>query len=505
MKRSGIVILFALFLQVNSRAQKITFSEYSKKDTRDIYFEILGKFDSNYIVYKNVGQKHLLTKYDKDMNIEGNISLDFVPDRTFNIDFITYRNYYYMIYQYQKNNIVYCKAMKMDMTGKQLEKPLQLDTTRISVLADNKIYTTIFSEDKKKILVYKRHLKDEILTLVTKLYDADLQLLDSVRQDMKFNDEKEIYSDLAVDNNGSFLFAKETKRSSRKDTASDLEIFLHKPGMKEVFRSYKISIGKKLIEEIVIKTDNLNMNYIMNSFYYGQKKGSIEGLFTSFIDMNGNKPIRAAFNAFSDSLRYAINSDDQASYVFDNLIIRNTIVKKNGGFIIAAEDFYTESLFNNAWNRQYYNSTLPYSSSYDYYLTNPYYYGYRPYVSGRQETIRYYYNDVVALSIDSSLKLEWNSVIHKKQYDVENDNFLSFFNLNTGRELHFLFLDNDKQKQVISDQSVQPDGEVKRYHTVKSNETGYGFMPRFAKQTGARQIIMPCVYMGCILFARIDF
>lgn len=504
MKRLAIVILI-LIMQLNGKAQKITFSEYSKKETRDIFFEILGKFDSNYIVYKNIRQKHLLTKYDKDMNIVGNIPLDFVPDRTFNIDFITYRNYYYLIYQYQKNNIVYCKAMKMDLEGKQLEEPLQLDTTRISVLADNKIYTTTFSEDKQKILVYKRQLKDQILTLVTKLYNNNLQLLDSVRQNLKFNDDKEVFSDLAVDNNGFFLFAKETKRSARRDTSSVLEILLHKPGMEEAFRNYKLSLGKKLIEEIVIKVDNLNKNYIINSFYYGQKKGSIEGLFTSFIDMNGEKPVRAQFNVFSDSLRYAINSDDQARFVFDNLIIRNTIVKRNGGFVVAAEDFYTESLFNNAWNRQYYTSALPYVSSYDYYLSNPYYYGYRPYVSGREETTRYYYNDVVVLSVDSSLNLEWNRVVHKKQYDVENDNFLSFFNLNSGGEIHFLFLDSDRQKQVISDQAVSPSGELKRYHTVKSNEVGYGFMPRFAKQTGARQMIIPCVYLGCIMFAKIDF
>ena len=504
MKRPGIILIFVLFIQVNANAQKITFSDYSKLDTRDIYFEILGRFDSNYVVYKNIRQKHVLAKYDKDMHLIGNIPLDFVPDRTFNIDFITYKNYYFMIYQYQKNSIVYCKAMKMDLSGKQLEEPIQLDTTKISVLSDNKIYTTIFSEDKQKILVYKRQLKNETLMLATKLYDSDLKLLDSTRSQMKFNDDKEVYSDLAVDNTGNFLFAKETKRSSRKDTASDLEVTLHKPGM-ESFRNYKVSLGRKLIEEIVIKVDNLNKNYIINAFYYGQRRGSIEGLFTSFIDMNGEKPIRAAFNVFSDSFRYAINSDDQSRFVFDNLVIRNAIVKKNGGFIVSAEDFYTESLFNNSWNRSYYNTQLPYVSSSDYYLSNPYYYGYRPFNSGTEQTNRYYYNDVVVLSIDSSLKLEWNSVIHKKQYDIDNDNFLSFCNLNSGGEIHFLFIDRDRQKQILSDQSIVPNGEVKRYHTVKSNEVGYGFMPRLAKQTGSRQMIMPCVYLGYIAFAKIDF
>ncbi|MFT3910158.1 MAG: hypothetical protein QM737_12075 [Ferruginibacter sp.] len=501
MKYFGFILVFTLCLQANGNAQKITYSEYLKNETSDIFFEILGKVDSNYVVYKNVRQKHLLTKYDNEMNIVGNIPLDFVPERTFNIDFIVYRNFYYLVWQYQKNSIVYCMAMKMDLNGKQLNEPLQLDTTRISILADNKIYTTIFSEDKQKILVYKRQLKDETLTLVTKLYDSNLQLLDSTRAALKFNDDKEVYSDLALDNNGIIVFAKETKRS-RKDTATDLEITLHKPGLGN-FRTYKISLGRKIIEEIEIKPDNLNKHFIINSFYYGQRKGSIEGLFTSFIDMNGEKPIRAAFNHFSDSFRYSINSDDQARFVFDNLVIRNAIVKKNGGFILSAEDFYTESLFNNAWNRQYYNS--PFVSSYDYYLSSPYYYGYRPYRSDGEATTRYYYNDVAVLSVDSALHLEWNSVIHKKQYDVDNENYLSFGLMNQGGEIHYLFIDRDRQKQVITNQSILPSGQVKRYPTLKSNEVGYGFMPKLAKQTGAKQMIIPLVYGGRIMFAKVDF
>lgn len=504
MKRTGIIMILICCFHSGIMAQKVVYSEYSKKESREMFFEILGKFDTNYIVYKNNRQKHFLTKYDKDMHVVENIPLDFVPERTFNIDFITYRDYYYLVYQYQRASIVYCKAMKMDMNGKTLKDPLTLDTTSISVFADNKIYSTIFSEDKQRILVYKRQLKNDVFTLATKLYDQNLQILDSTRQSMDFDDNKQIFSDLSLDNNGTFLFAKETK-NFKKGAENQVEIALHKPGI-DNFRNYKLSLGEKLVEEIAIKVDNLNKNYIINAFYYGKRRGSIEGLFTSFVDMNGEKPIRAQFNVFSDSLRTKINSADQARYVFDNLIIRNTIVKKNGGFVISSEDFYTESLFNSSWNRRYYNSYLPYVSSSDYYLSNPYYYGYRPYGGyNRDESTRYYYDDVVVISVDSSLKLEWNSVIHKKQYDVDTDNFLSFSNMNSGGEIHYFFIEKDRSKQVVSNQSIQPDGQVKRYATLKSNEVGYGFMPKFAKQTGAKQMIIPYVYLNCIGFAKVDF
>ena len=108
MIRVYFLLIFLGFTHIETSAQKITYSNYSKKETRDIYFEILGKFDSNYIVYKNIRQSHVLTQYGSDMQIIKNIPLDFVPDRTFNVDFITYKDYCLMIYQYQRNNIIYC-------------------------------------------------------------------------------------------------------------------------------------------------------------------------------------------------------------------------------------------------------------------------------------------------------------------------------------------------------------------------------------------------------------
>ena len=128
-------------------------------------------------------------------------------------------------------------------------------------------------------------------------------------------------------------------------------------------------------------------------------------------------------------------------------------------------------------------------------LNNPYYYyGYRPWnSSARDVNTRYYYNDIVIMSVDSTLKLE-GTMIHKTQYDVDSENFLSFND--ERRRGTILFLDKDNQKQIISNHALQPGGQIKRYPTIRSNELGYGFMPRLAKQVGARQVIIPYVYLG---------
>lgn len=505
MRKTFILLLFILF-STGIQAQRITYSEYSKKEGRDTYFEILGKFDTSILVYKLIARKHYITRYDQQMKIVQHQHLDFVNDKAFNLDFICYPGYYYIVYQFQKNNIVFCNAVKMSPLGEKLSEPVTLDTTRIGFFADNKIYSIAISENKERFLVYKRQVKNDYLAVATRLYDKDFRQLDSSRQVMKYDDRRDFYSEIVLDNNGNFLFARGTGKSNR-DRTNNINLLLHKPGI-DTFRYYSISLNEQYVNEVSIKADNLNGHYLINAFYSGRKSKSVEGLFTALVDMNGEKALTAVFNTFSDSLRRTINPTDKAALSFDNLTVRNIILKRKGGFVIAAEDYFTETMYNNIWNRNYMFYNNYYSGTpNDYFINSPYYYyGYRPWnSSARDMNIRYYYKDIMIMSLDSALNLQWNNVIHKNQYDVDTENFLSFSIMNAGAEIRFLYLDRDNQRQIISNQALQPGGQVRRYPTIKSNELGYGFMPRLAKQVGARQVIIPYVYMGYIAFARIDF
>jgi hypothetical protein len=193
-------------------------------------------------------------------------------------------------------------------------------------------------------------------------------------------------------------------------------------------------------------------------------------------------------------------------FALNDFFIRNVIVKKDGGFLITAEDFSTQTTSNslNSWNRWDYLNNY-YYSPYSSYYYNPYSGYYRPFNSfGRQNT-RYYYSNILLLSADKTGKIEWHKVIHKEQFDDDNDNFLSFSTMNKGGELHFLFNDDKNRNQIIANQSLSPSGQITRNPTLKSQERGYQFMTRLSKQVGASQLIVPCIYNGHVCFAKIDF
>ena len=168
-----------------------------------------------------------------------------------------------------------------------------------------------------------------------------------------------------------------------------------------------------------------------------------------------------------------------------------------------AEEFNSQSRAN-PWNRLDYLYN-PYMSSYDYYLNSRSSYWYYSRPRNSTSLMRYYYNNIAVIDVDKDGKLVWTNVVHKEQYDDGDDNFLSYQIMNAGGDLHFLFNELERRNQLISDQSIGPDGKLTRNPTLKSLDKGYQFMPRFAKQVSAKQIIVPCMYRNYICFAKIDY
>jgi len=503
-KVHSIILLLILPLAVWS--QKVTYSDYDQEDNRDINFEVIGRMNGNFLVYKNIKWRHKISIFGDDMKTKQTVKLDFIPEKTFNVDFVIYPKSFYIIYQYQKRNTLHCMAVKMDGNASKIGEPIELDTTQISVMADNKIYTTIYSEDKQKIMVFKIHKKNDHFNMVTLLFDSSLSLLKKTRRELDYNDRKDNYDNFQLDNEGNFVFTKDSKNGNR-DNSNSLSLAIQQP-QQDTISYHKIDLEKNYIDEVKLKIDNRNKTYLVNSFYYKKNRGSIDGLLTYTWDKTNNIAATKNFISLDDSLRDEAKTTGQLRFALDDFFIRQVFVKKDGGYLLTAEDYSTQTRGGmNSWNRwdylnNYYYS--PYSSSYYY---NPYYNYYRPlssYGYGNQST-RYYYANILVLSIDKTGKVEWSRVIHKDQFDDDNENFLSFSTVNSGGEIHFLFNDDKNKNQIIANHSISPSGEVTRNATLKSQERGYQFMPSLSKQVGATQLIIPCQYRGYICFAKVDF
>lgn len=499
------VFVLLLLAVVPSYSQKLVYSEPEKDDTRRLNFEIVGKISGNFMIYKNIRNKNTIVVLDNEMKQLKSKEQDYLPDndRVINVDFFPYSDFAYMIYQYRRKNIIHCVAAKIDGEGNKVGDLIELDTTQMNFGADNKIYSVLTSEDKSKIMVFKINSKNKKLFIITTLLmDDKLNLLKKSRLSVVMEDKDDYLNEFQLDNDGDLIFTRFDRVNNENIGKAALII---KYAQADSFLIKNLDTEKKYLDEIRIKPDNYNKRYIITSFYYKQRRGNVDGFYFYIWDKQAGQVITEDTLIFGEELRREARGNATTRTAFNDYFIRNIISRKDGGFIICSESYYTSSR-GGGWNRWYNLYGSPFMRSYDYYYYSPYMYN--NLWSNRWNTgmnVRYQADNIAILAFDQKGKQEWSSVITKEQFDDQSDDMLSYQIMNRGGQLHFLFNNLEKRANLLNDFSIQPDGKINRNPTLKNLDRGYELMPKYAKQVSARQVIIPCVYRNYICFAKLEY
>ena len=488
-------------------AQKIVYSDYEREDSRRMPFDVAGKIGGNFLIYKFTKNKHWLVAFDNEMIQLSKTEQTYIPnnDRVVNIDFFPYADFCYVIYQYQKKNVVYCMASRVDGTGKWLGEPVELDSAHIGMSSNNKIYTVVTSEDKSKISVFKINSRNrKLFVLTTLLFNDQLTLLKKSRLEIPMEERTENLGEFNLDNDGDLAFCKFYRNSNDNISQANL---LVKYAQADTLVSVSLDIEKTLLDEIQIKVDNFNKRFFLTSFYYKERKGNIDGFYFYVWDKTGRRKLIENVYTFPDEIRKEARGDATMKMAFNDYFIRQIITRRDGGVIIGSEAYYTTSRFNN-WNRWNYLYNSPF---YTPYFNNNYYYS--PYFNnsywnnryGNNQAVRYHADNIAVFSFDGNWNLEWSNVMSKSQFNDEGDDQVSYQLMNTGDQLHFLFNLQERRNNLLTDFSISPQGEMTRNPTLKNLDRGYEFMPKYGKQVSARQMIIPCMYRSYICFAKVEF
>lgn len=499
--------LFLLGFVLQASAQKVVYSEPDKDDIKNSEFEIIGKVSGNFLVYKNYRESHVISVYDAQMKLVEKNQLNFLPDRMINAEFLAYPTYSYMFYQYQKRSIVYNMAVKLDGKGQKVGEPIELDTTDVNFMANNKLYSIINSENKQMIVSYKVNNKSDKHHIVTTvLFDKDLKLIKKTILTVPMPDRNDFLNNFSVDNDGDIVFLR-AAGTSQNDNINKLTMYLKSKETND-FIFNEIKVGNIYLDDVSIKIDNYNKRFLVSSFFSKQRRGNIDGLFCHIWDkQKGTETITNAA-LFADDFRNEAKGENGMKGAFNDYFIKNIISKQDGGFIVLAEAVYTSSRGggNNSrwdyWGSPNWGGAGLGSGFYTYGNTwgNPW----NRWNSFNNVT-RYYADNIAIISYDSTVKVEWTNTIAKSQYDDNSDALLGYAMANTGEFIHFLFNVQEKRNLILNDQFISAEGQVTRNPTLKNLDRGYDFMPKYAKQVGSKQIIIPCQYRNYICFAKIDF
>jgi hypothetical protein len=367
-----LYIVFALLQGSVVLSQKVIYSEPDRSDLRQTNFEIIGKVGSNHLVYKNNRDVHEVSVYDNDMKQKERVKLDFLPERIINADFLAYPDFSYMIYQFQKKNIVYCMAAKLNDSGKIVGKPVQLDTTSISFFASNKLYSFVHSDDKQYISIFKINSKNEKSHLLTtSLFNKDLKLLQKDFMSISMPERNDLLTQFHVDNDGNLIFTRAVQ--SQQENVIQKLFLLIKPLHSSTLAEQELNLNNIYLDDVRLKVDNFNKKYIITSMYMKKRMGNLDGLYVGIWDRSSSKLTVSTTTAFDDKLRMDARGQNAVKGAFNDYFVRNLIVKKDGGFLMAAESFYSTG--RGGLNRNLFYGN-PFLRSSDFYSYTPYAYSY---------------------------------------------------------------------------------------------------------------------------------
>lgn len=506
MKKISLLLIWILTVaSLPGIGQQITYSEPDREDARAMGFEVIGKISGKVLVYKNYRDLNFICVFDNNMKMVQKQKLNYLPERMLSTDFQLYPDFAYLFYQYQRRNVLYAMAVKLDADGNKIGEPIQLDTTNNISSSTSKIYSVLFSDDKQKIMLFKISSRNERMHILsTQLFDKELNLLKKSRVGIEMPQRNDFLSEFIIDNDGDLACIR-ASGTSQNDNINKVTLVTKKAN-EDYVRFSDLSIKGIYLDDIRIKADNLNRHYIVTSYFSKLRRGNIDGLYYYLWDKDLQKEMLNTTTAFNDEFRTDAKGDGNPKTAFNDFFLKNIILRKDGGFIVISESAYS-STRGNTLSRWDYLYGSPYWSQLDYYSWNSplgYYPWWRSSAFNTNLT-RYYADNVTVISFDPQGKMEWSNVIRKSQYDDNTDNFIGFGMLNAGDRLHFLFNVQEKRDNILSDQSIAPNGQINRNPTFKNLDRGYSFMPRHAKQVGSRQLIIPCQYRGYTCFAKLDY
>ena len=132
----------------------------------------------------------------------------------------------------------------------------------------------------------------------------------------------------------------------------------------------------------------------------------------------------------------------------------------------------------------------------------------RNYVSGTgvRSIVDYFYDDIFLVSIHPDGEIHWNTILHKKQYSQNDDAiFSSFFLLKTPSSLRFLFNDEIKYENTVSEYVVNGIGVSDRNSILSTEDQKLRLRFRDAIQVAANELIVPSENRNKLKLIRVTF
>jgi hypothetical protein len=529
-------------------AQSYVMSGIQKTDKDQMQYEVLGKVDGRYWIYKNNEGISTIAQYNEQMQLVQQNDLVFLPKKLNAIEFVTNSNRVYAFYQFQAATTVYAMVAELDEKGQLVGTPVLVDTAeKIRPGSNTKVFNLIESQDRSKLLFFSVNTTNAAsIKVKTMALSTPFAMLNEAKISINAQNKKSQLSDFALDNKGNLFCL----RNAEQPNAAPVVSLLYMAADGSEVIETPILNNSLVLDDIRLKINNANGTVIVNSFYATEKKGNIEGMYTFIWDIATKQNSISNASRFTDALRDAVTDKRNLKNAFDHFYFDQVQPNADGSFTIIAEAANTSSNRNAFsrwdffWGGPFYNPFIfnYWNRPFGFYpwgrfgwggwgmmgpwgwggmgMMGPWGWGgmggwgimgpwgwnswmLNPFASFGYPSVTYTAGKVAILNFDAKANIQSIKTIDKQQSDVNVDQFIGYGQINNTDGTNFLYYQKSKGVKQLVHQQLSASGTIVKGNPIMINEKQVEWMPRSLKQVGEKEAILPYQSKGKLGFAKI--
>ena len=470
----NLIILIFLLSSCYGLAQTVTISEGISLRTDDEY-DFIGKLKNQYLVFHNKGTEFEIKAFDKNLKSAWDKEIELEKRRTNVLGIIATREDFSVIYT--------CRVKrKLHIMLSRFSPAANLMDTTVIKKYDSQILTPSFqvirSEDKKTVLIYEieeqKKMKAIAFNLETRKVLWERMILP---EDMLYYEK---YEQVLITNHGElFLILKKDNKKARKDK----HLFqIHLVTADNSYSFFDIHMKGKLTYDVLFSYDNKNELLIAAGLYSEKNRSRANGYYFLSIPPDDHKNYQVVFEAFDEkTLKNIMGKKADVKKGLTDLDVQEVVHRHDGGALLIIER-----------NRHLERGGTNNGPAVGY--------------TGGRSFVDYYYDDVLVVSLHPDGKLHWKNVLHKKQFSQDDKaKFSSYFLLKTPSSLRFIYNDEVKIENTVSEYVVNGSGEMRRNSIL--NTDNKKIQLRFVEglQVGSNELIVPSIMRSKMKLIRLFF
>jgi len=469
------IIIFGL--PVLFHAQTVLMSEPIHLKSGEEY-KIIGKLKGRYLLYKNTYDgKHEIRGFDAEMKLKWEKKLEFDNKRAKVLEISSTKNNFSVFYQYQSKGRKIIKVHKYD-PGANLIDSVTIYSYKSSVYdSDLRI---VRSNNKSKFLFYQIKKRTTIKAIS---FDNDsLKVLWNCKFIPAGFEFERNYAHVLVSDEGImyFILGKDNQKAKKKNHGYDIYIGNELTASKSI-TFFSFQMNEKMTFDIVFDFDNLNKRIVAGGLYSEKTKTKSVGYF--YLNLSPENPdnFRLIFEPFDEKfISNFLGKQVQLKKGLHEAVVQEMILRRDGGILLVGEQAVQNE-------RQSVGAGGMGSG-----LGHTYY--------------DYYYDDLFVISIHPDGVTHWKTILHNRQYSYDDDAaYSSYFLLKTATSLRFIFNDEIKYENTVSEYVIKSDGKYDRNSILNTKNKRLRLLFRRGVQVSSNEYIVPSEFRNRLTLLSVKY